>query len=506
MAAARPAAVAAVDPYLGKTLGSYRIERRLGSGKWGPVYLAIQTSVNRPVAMEMLASNDEGARENFVATARAKAAVQHPHILSVYEADQAEGRYFYTHEYVDGLTLEQLRGRGEGLSEPMALQTVKYVAQALSHLHHQHISHSPPEPSDIYIGSDGLPHLSNVALPTGELAAPQTEIQSLGAIIRGMLPGGQAQDRGLQAMLLRMGVTTPAGFQSWPALFQAITAIEPKVIPADAFKLSAQDEAAIRAVEAARKRQKMTVIMSVASLIVLIWAIGFVFWWEFMRATTVDHSDEMVLIPAGSFLYGKEGDKQTLPDFYIDKYEVTIGEYEKFLEYLTAHGNPTDFDSPLQPSGRTHVPHDWNIYYGRASSSFAGYRNIRGVPITVDCPVFGVDYFDAYAYARWKGRRLPTEQEWEKAARGPNGNLYPWGNDWDPKKLNSGADYSSDPQPGYKPGVCLANQVPIGTFKEDKSYYGVYDMGGNVSEWTETWDPSKTYVVVKGGNFKTGQE
>jgi formylglycine-generating enzyme required for sulfatase activity len=507
--AVRAAVPVAADPLLGRTLGSYKVERRLGKGKWGPVYLAIQTSMNRPVAMEILAAEvagDPAARENFVATARAKAAVQHPHILSVYEADQAEGHYFYTHEYVDGYTLAQLAARGEGLSEPMALQTIKYVAQGLSHLHNHKIAHSIPDATDIYIGSDGLPYLSNVALPTDDMPAMQEEICTLGQVISSALPGGQAQDRGLQAMLTRMGMTNQLGFQSWPPLFQAIQAIEPKVIPVDAFKLSAQDEAAIRAVEDARKRQKMVVIGSVAALVVFLFLLGGVIWWEFLRPETHDYSDEMVKIEAGTFIY-QDGQKLTLPTFYIDKYEVTMAEYAKFLQYLKEHGNPTTFDSQLQPVGRSHVPRDWDIYYGRASSSLSGYRTVRGVPITLDCPVFNVDYFDAYAYAKWKGRRLPTEQEWEKAARGPAGNLYPWGNEWDPTKLNAGGDYQAAPGAGYKPIVDgYTWWAPVDAMQGDRSPYGVIGMAGNVSEWTDSWDASKTYVVIRGGNYKSTSE
>jgi len=494
---------------VGKSLGNYKIERRLGTGKWGPVYLAIQTSMNRPVAMEMLsaeAGEDEASRQHFVATARAKAAVQHPHILSVYEADQAEGRYFYTHEYVDGLTLAQLVARGEGLSEPMSLQAIKYVSQGLAHLHHQHVAHSIPDATDIYIGVDGLPYLSNVALPGEEIPAAQDEIQALSAVIRSVLPGGQAQDRGLQAMLMRMTIATQAGFQSWSALFQAIQAIEPKVVPADAFKLSAQDQEAIRAVEEARKRQKRAVILSVAGLFVLLWLIGFGIWFEFMRPSTHDYSGEMVQIPAGTFIY-QDGEKRTLPEFYIDKYDVTMAEYEKFLEYLAAHGDPTTYDSPLQPKEMKHVPHDWDIYYGRASSSISGYRTVKGVPVSLDCPVFMVNYFDAYAYAAWKGRRLPKEEEWEKAARGPAGNLYPWGNEWDPKKCNSNADYQPDPPPGYKPLVDgFTWWAPVDALPNDRSPYGVIGMAGNVSQWTDSWDASKTYVVIRGGNFKYGAD
>lgn len=132
---------------------------------------------------------------------------------------------------------------------------------------------------------------------------------------------------------------------------------------------------------------------------------------------------------------------------------------------------------------------------------------MKGVPISVDCPVFNVDYFDAYAYAHWKGHRLPTEEEWEKAARGSNGNRYPWGNDWDPTKLNAGGDYKENPPEGYKPAVDGYNMwAPVNAFPKDVSQYGVVDMAGNVSEWTDSWDASKTYVVIRGGNFKSTPE
>lgn len=184
-----------------------------------------------------------------------------------------------------------------------------------------------------------------------------------------------------------------------------------------------------------------------------------------------------------------------------------MAEYAQFLDFLAKHSNTTAYDSPLQPAGRSHIPHDWDIYYGRASSSFSGYRTVRGVPISLDCPVFNVDYFDAYAYAKWKGRRLPTQQEWEKAARGTSGNLYPWGNDWDPKKLNAGGDYKADPGVDYKPAVDGYNWwAPVDALPTDRSPFGVIGMGGNVSEWTDSWDAGRTYVVIRGGNFKSTPE
>jgi formylglycine-generating enzyme required for sulfatase activity/CheY-like chemotaxis protein len=494
------------DPMLSKTLGNYRIERRLGNGHWGPVYLAIQTSMNREVALEMLAPERIGdikAREAFTATSRAKAGVQHPHILSVYEADEAEGYLFYTHEYVDGLTLAQMVVKGQTVTDHVAVQMIKAISQALAHLHQHGIAHSIPEATDIYLGKDGLPYVSNVAQPGKEMPPVQEEICTMAEVIRTVLPHGDAGETGLRSMLTRMAITNQMGFQSWPPLFQAIQEIEPKVVPLDAFKLSAQDEAAIRAVEQARKKQRNAIISSLVSLIVLLGVLGGVVYFEFLRPISHDYSDEVVKIGEGEFIY-QDGQKITLPTYYIDKYEVTMGEYGKFLQYWKEHDYTTEYDSPLQPKGLDHTPKDWDLYYGRAAAALAKWRYVKGVPISLDCPAFNVTYFDAYAYAKWKGRRLPTQEEWEKAARGPYGNLYPWGNVWDPTKLNAGTDYQVMPPEGYKATVDGFNWWnPVDAILTDKSYYGVIGMAGNVSEWTDSWDASKTYVYIRGGNYKS---
>ncbi len=113
---------------------------------------------------------------------------------------------------------------------------------------------------------------------------------------------------------------------------------------------------------------------------------------------------------------------------------------------------------------------------------------IDGVKININYPAVFIDWFDAYAYAKWKGRRLPTEQEWEKAARGPGGQRYPWG----PHDRSGAANvYQGDPKQKWT--------LP-GSYPEDKSPYGVMDMGGNVSEWTSSVDQSGN-PVIRGGNF-----
>jgi formylglycine-generating enzyme required for sulfatase activity len=99
-----------------------------------------------------------------------------------------------------------------------------------------------------------------------------------------------------------------------------------------------------------------------------------------------------------------------------------------------------------------------------------------------------VDWFDAYAYAKWKGRRLPTEEEWEKAARGQRGSKHPWGNEDSIKMANLEFDFTPNPDAkagGNEDG--FKRSSPVNKPSTDVSDYGVYNMGGNVSEWTSTW-------------------
>jgi formylglycine-generating enzyme required for sulfatase activity len=163
--------------------------------------------------------------------------------------------------------------------------------------------------------------------------------------------------------------------------------------------------------------------------------------------------DGMALIPAGPFpmgnnneFYDNDNDEKprhivNLQPFFMDIYPVTNLDYKEFVD-ATGHRTPA------------YWPDSGEISAGKAQH-----------------PVTGVTYMDATAYASWHGRRLPTEQEWEKASRGTEVLRWPWGNTFDKRKANVGQRSTS----------------PVGAYPEGCNAYGLCDMAGNVWEWTSTW-------------------
>jgi formylglycine-generating enzyme required for sulfatase activity len=188
-------------------------------------------------------------------------------------------------------------------------------------------------------------------------------------------------------------------------------------------------------------------------------------------------SGEMVTIPAGSFIMGTnqrlpdEGPEHTvtLKEYRIDRYEVANAQYKRFVD-ATRRQPPDYWKNGRYPKGKSRHP------------------------------VTYVSWYDATAYCHWDGKRLPTDEEWEKAARGPHGRTFPWGDEFDKHKANV-------------PALGIGDTTPVGSFETGKSYYGLYDMSGNVWEWTGSWykpypgnrhpteNYGEKYRVLKGGSW-----
>ena len=170
---------------------------------------------------------------------------------------------------------------------------------------------------------------------------------------------------------------------------------------------------------------------------------------------------EMVLIPAGDFqmgsVYGCENEEPVhtvyVDAFYMDKYEVTNAQYWRFVQ-ATEHSEPEGYSHADNQPLEDFKP--WS------DSRFSGD----------DHPVVCVSWYDAQAYASWAGKRLPTEAEWEKAARGGLvGMEYPWGD----KRTEEDANYGSN----------IGHTTPVGSYPPND--YGLCDMAGNVWEWCSDW-------------------
>ena len=232
-----------------------------------------------------------------------------------------------------------------------------------------------------------------------------------------------------------------------PAVLKAVTFLE-----SDG-NLPAAVAAEVHRIAAVRRRRRLKYVCAAAAILAICGALFYAINGQSKNAVVGTDGAPAVLIPSGVFIMG-DGEESPRREifvdaFYLDKYEVTVARYAAFSK----------------ASGNVKLPQEWD-----------------SVDLTnaAELPVVGVDWQDAQSYCQWSGRRLPTEAEWEKAARGNDERKFPWGNDApNDERARFLKAYEN---PVYKDGVARVGSHPKGT-----SPFGIDDLSGNVWEWVADW-------------------
>ena len=441
----------------------YRITRKLGQGGMGAVYQAQDTRLrDKLLAIKEMSDAqiaDPAERTRAVAAfqreAELLATLDHANLPKVSDTFQERGRYYLVMDFIEGQTLEQIVAASPRfLTEAIVLDWAEQLCAVLKYLH----TRQPPiifrdlKPANVMLARDGTIKLIDFGIARFfQIGKTQDTVAygTMGYAAPEQFGTGQTDAR---SDIYALGVTlhfllTQHDPASSPFNLPPIRNLNSQTSP--------HIEAAIlRATKSAPVERFQHVKEFAHALRPPATAPRFAFSAHARTQTPTPPATEMIAIPEGDFMMGSEDAADEHPprrvrlDAYaIDRFPVTNAQYQKFVQ-ATGH----------------RIPDHW--------------RNGQIPPEKAQHPVVNVTWNDAAAFARWVGKRLPTEAEWEKAARGTDGRRYPWGNQFVPGKCNTRESRNHDTTP-------VAEYAPQGD-----SPYGVADLSGNVSEWcADYYDP-----------------
>jgi hypothetical protein len=462
-----------------RRLGEYRLLELLSENLLTRIWLAEQVSVSRKVLLDELKDDQAADRERFLQDVRAKAAVEHPLIGSVYEAVNEPGMCFVARELLPGATLRERKNAGEPFKPARLAHILRRVSEA--QIHHQTLGQatSPLGLENILHDEHGVIRLENLAIAGPRPAdCSQRDITYLGQALLRLVADSQPGTTRMLTLLGWMrgeGISTPL---SWEQIRDFSNQIEQQLVepppPASATKLTPRS----------RKNTPVALIIgSGAVLLVAILALAMKLRPDNPAPPPRVTLSNAILIPAG--MHPTPDDtKEQLHAFRIAAQEVTVGEFAEFLETLDTLAKDQrerTFDHEDQPADKTsHIPDDWAALLAAAKTGGTWNQ----IPVTLDSPVVGVDWWDGAAYAEWKQARLPTQEEWFAA-------------------LNMDAEVPSALPPS-------AFQ-PVSQETTDRTPNGLIGMAGSVSEWTRrpAVNPAnplgeRKWVVIGGSHLKPG--
>jgi serine/threonine-protein kinase len=492
------------------SIGKYELEKFLGGGM-SHVYRARDRVLGRTVAVKILTEQgcqDQEAKSRFLMEARMAGNIQHENIISIHDYGEEDGRPYIVMEFLVGQDLRDAIKNGATGDLENKLRIALQVARALEYVHARKIIHRDIKPENVHLDGSGKAKLMDFGIAKSEglsltrtgfalgtpyymspeqvLGQPVTElvdVYAFGILMFELLSGtkpisGDTVERLFYMILHEPLNPKPLHDAGVPQHLVDFTlrcaAKKPEERPQSFSEICSTLERLVApspsiateriAAPAARPASKKPVVIGIAAL--LIAALTGVVYYAFqpkpgqLNAAPVvppslepvieTETGQMMLIPAGQFMFGAAKEHVNLPAFYIDKTEVTNATYARFCEAL---------NRPLPPGFPKDAP---------------------------DLPVTNITIVDAREFAKWAGKRLPTEQEWEKAARGLDGRLYPWGEQADPSRANV-KDQS-------------ARLVPAHSLPEGAGPFDTLHMTGNAWEYV---DQLKTPSEGALAHFKT---
>jgi formylglycine-generating enzyme required for sulfatase activity/tRNA A-37 threonylcarbamoyl transferase component Bud32 len=520
-----PAPSDALSARLQSALGEgYAVEGQLGSGGFAVVYLVRDLHLKRKLAVKVLSPDviaSHSVLERFRREAETVAQLSHPHIVPLHFIGQKDDLVYLVMEAIDGGSLADRLEREGQLPIGESARIFGEVASAIAHAHKRGVVHRDIKPQNVLLDGEsgralvtdfgiartaeggsltatgmvvGTPAYLSPEQVTGEPSDHRADIYALGVMMYQMLAGrppfvGATPTAVLMKRLagppqplreLRPDVpdhlaelvdaclaTDPnERLQSAGDIVRAITGHSP---------VSGGHTTATRMRVAKQEARSRTPMLLLAGAIVVAAGLaGFFATRPTSSPVTRPPVDSgMVLVRAGAYAIGSDSGAEVsrpahtvqLSAFGIGLREVTVGEYDDFVRAR------------------------------RAVAPWSGVRPDSNLPVT------GVSWSEATGYCAWRhvdGGRLPTEEEWEAAARGAEGRLFPWGNAWDPAAANTA-------------GAARDAPMAAGSLPRGKTPDGISDLIGNVWEWTsspfrsysDTAPASSRYYVIRGGAYNT---
>lgn len=433
-------------------MGDYRLVRAVSVGQMTRTWEGEQLSMQRPVMLEMLrieAMQEPGVVHSFLSDVRAKALVTHPGVGAVYEAVTNDEATFFARERLDGETLEALQQAGTKFAPVQIVVYLGQIAEAMLYLENEKVATVGYELRHFIFTGKEHARIMNLAVegepdPQIDTGAKQLLGNAFDGMIKQGLPGA-TRVRSLCDFMTDVNRPVPLTWKQIADLCQQVreqlqgnVPVEPPITTEPAYQV----------------KPPVKIPASVWALIGGVALIGgLILLMIFSKgskkpgpAADVQALKDHIEIPAGSYKIAGGKEVTIRKGFSMSRTEVTLAQYNTFLE-LPDHAK---FEHPDQPAAkRDHLPDDWKIFWPLAVKR----EMWQGRQLSLECPVFGVDWWDAYAFAKWSQGRLPTLAEWAVAAeyQGRPAMVSPWG--------------------------------PVGRDESDVTGAGLSGMAGSVREW-----------------------